>query len=186
MPAAAFDVLADVAEAVLAAAVEGLTADGVPIPDRRYIHGGPASTVAYDCEQIAVNLERLDQGGIVGAGGQRNQMPRPGATPLTAFYVCQTVACYPTVERAGNGEIDIPDPAEESAAARGLWSLAFSARRGVVARVNDKTLMDLAPDAPTERRGIGYESSEVEGLRPSTRSPSGGMAAMLFQVRVRL
>ena len=186
MPAAAFDVLADIGDAVLAAAVEGLNADGVTVPARTYVHGGPASTVAWDCELVAVNLERLEAGGRAGSGGQRNTPPRGPVAPLTAVYVCQIVLCYPTVERGGTGKLSVPDAADESAAARSILAASFSARRGVVARVEDGLLTALQTDAPAERRGIGYERCEIGDLLPNPRSPAGGMAAMSFPVRVRL
>lgn len=187
MPTPASDVLADLADAVLNAAVEGLTAAAITVPDRAYIHGGPAATVAWDCDLLAVNLERLEAGGRSGGPGQRNTPPRGPVAPLTALYVCQFVMCYPTVEQAGTGgAVTVPDSADESAAARALYAGAYSARRGIVARVEAGTLTTLQTDQPADTRGIDYERCEVGDLTPNGRSPSGGMAAMQFPVRIRL
>jgi hypothetical protein len=186
VPVAASDVLADLAEAVLYAALEGLADDGVTAPARRFVHGGPAQTLAWDCDLVAVNLETLEPGGRVGAPGQRNTPPRGAVQPLTAVYVTHVVVCYPTVERDGTGSPTIPDAAVESAAARELLATGFSARRGVVARVLAGTLAELQPDDPDDQRTIGYERSEVGPLQPHPRSPSGGMAGMTFTTRLRL
>lgn len=185
MPTAAYDVLADLADAVLAAAVEGITADGAELPARRFVHGGPWTTVAWDCELIAVSFDLLEPGGIGRAGGQRAPVVGQGAAPLTAVYTTQVVLCYPTVDREAS-KPTVPTAAEETAAARLLLAAGFSARRGVVDRIDDRNLTALQTDTPQDRRGIRYEQSEAGALQPNPRSPSGGMAAVYFQTRLRL
>lgn len=186
MPNAAADVLADLAVAVLTASTGGMTADGITVPDRTYVHPGPGNTAAWDCEQVVVSLEKMETGGRPGAGGQRNVPPRGPVSPLTATFMVQVVLCVPTVDRTATGGPDVPADTDETAAARALLAAGYSARRGVADHVKAGTLVDLQPDAPTDQRAIRYERAEVGDLLPSPRSPSGGMGCVTFTVRIRL
>lgn len=51
--------IADLADALLAAAVSAYSDAGVTAPDRRYIHAGQ---VAFDCEQLVVSTTRVFRG----------------------------------------------------------------------------------------------------------------------------
>jgi hypothetical protein len=182
---AANNVVTDIAEAVLASAVAGLVLDAVPLPERRYVDGGPL--VAYDtapnggCEMLVVACERVEAVRKVVGGGQTGRAVSNPDMPtlLVAHYRVHAVTCWPST----NGR-NLPDPDAITAASRRLWEIGFSARRGVVAATEAGTVDAQQPSG--DSRSLRLDTGETGDLIAPTGQPSGATAALTFTYAIRV
>lgn len=179
-------VYTDVAQAILAACENGLTADGLDLPSRRYVEAGEAA--AYDvqllgktgCEALIVAAARPAISGVSrqyapGQDGRATRATKPN--PLTANYTVHVAHCYPAADRGGPPKVDAV-----LAAAERIWSVGFSARRGLVNAADDGTLVGLMPTGDTRATRIGFH--ETGPLNPY--GPSGGVVAVTFGASLRI
>lgn len=111
--------LADTAAALLQVCVDGLTTAGLTVPERQYVSSG---SVAYDCEQLVVTLERL----YPAVPFQDD----PGAPVLrmtllrAATLGVHLVRCIPTLSDGPRGDV-FPTPADLDASGMALLTDAL-------------------------------------------------------------
>ena len=186
-------VLTDCAQGILLACLEGLTDAGVDAPSRRFCEAGAA--VSYDtawlnssgCEMLVVAPANPAVTGVTRGrpSGQAGTVTiSTAAKLLTARYTVHVAVCYPPAQKSGAPK---PDKIEE--AGERLWSVAFSARRGVAkcgASLHENTgwtpLVQLIPGA--DPRATRVEFSEVGDL--VSYGPAGGVVAATWSVALRI
>lgn len=170
--------LGDTAAAVLAAAVAGIEAAGLEAPERRYVEAGPA--VAWDCEEVVVHLPNFGTGRARKATATDGRLTRSttgtGPVLLTADFIVDLVLCVPKVDTdEGGHRVNLPDPADITAASQRLLNMGRAAWQGVYAAARAKTLI------PADQ--LNRPGSSVEVADATTRGPEGGgFAGIRFTV----
>jgi len=79
------------------------TAEGAPLPDRRYLSAGANRGAAWDCEQLTVTLGGIGWGPALDAAPaspRRGSPANVGSVRHAVFYV-QLVRCIPSPGRDG-------------------------------------------------------------------------------------
>lgn len=94
--------LVDTANFMMNELVARLTAEGIAVPERRYIHSGEfAADLAGT--QCAEHLVIAWQGTVHGIpGAEASGAPMTCAVPLTGVYTIFLLRCVPVVTRTGN------------------------------------------------------------------------------------
>lgn len=154
------------ADQVLAAAVAGMTAAGIPVPDRRYVV--PTALVAHDCEQVVVALDQLlpNRGD---AAESRPTSQRCIALAIGVFTV-HVVRCVPVVASQGQ-QVVTPTPAAIDASAVDLLRDPLAVWNGVLAAY---------------RAGTFGHARELVFEQATPLGPNGGLAAWVIRFRLGL
>jgi hypothetical protein len=146
------------------------TANGVALPDRRYIAPGVPAMDAWDCEQLMIGCVGITNGGA--QQGNAGGMPRAGspASVITLRgiqYGIQLVRCVPKVSEYGQP----PDPAEVNKAGR---------QQLIDMGLISQAVVNLASSPPSwVTKEMNVDAGEVAPL-----GPSGGYAAIESAIRI--
>lgn len=151
--------LYDTALALLTATVQAYAADGVELPDRRYIT--PGAQPAYDCPQLTVSVTAVRNG----IPGSEQNRPVANCPPMRyATYRLELVRGTPTLDDRG----DPPSPDELTASA------------AVVLR--DVDMLDRHVRAAA--RGFAGPGVPVFVGATTPLGPDGGLSGVLVDVDV--
>lgn len=143
------------ADAVLAAAVASLAEEGRPAFSRSFVSDG---AVAYDCEQLAVEVETIGQG----LPGGFATGPLDNATGFVASLAVHAVRCAPPMGANGSA----PTPAQIDASATSVMGDASA-------------LLDALRDLAVSCRSV-----LVTGL--TFPGPQGGFAVAVARAQIGL
>lgn len=165
------DRLSELAYAALSAIEAYYAADGTDLPARRLVAPGSAAALPFDCELLAVNVERTfgHEGNIAGETIQPI-LAHVGFALRGASLSITLIRCCPTVEGAGvYSPPRIPTAPAEQAAAFELLEDAMLLTSALTAR----------GAMPTYCNGVALENWRPIG-------PTGGFGGGLLTVRVDL
>lgn len=132
--------LVDAGQHILDTLVDGLTAEGIVVPERRFLHTGE---IAYDfvgtnCgEAFIVSWAAAFQGGL-GEGGE-GVNPIRCSMPLSAQFTIALLRCVPTVNSQGKA----PTAEALDASGENLMIEAWTLNKVIVEKAVDKTLIQL-------------------------------------------
>lgn len=164
--------LGELADAVLDCVVAGFVTEGVGLPDRRLVAPGTSAALPFDCELLAVNLDRTfgHEGNIAGETIQA-LFAHPGFALRGASLTVTLVRCSPTVEGGAvyAGTVQVPSVAEEEAAAHEQLADAMVMTNALTAR----------NALPTYCNGVAIENWTAIG-------PAGGFGGGILRIRVGL
>jgi hypothetical protein len=88
--------LKELADDVMDVVTEAFAAEAIVLPDRRFISNG---AVAYDCEQLSVEMAALGVGTLV---ADRQGMPHPGESPTVQIQIALIRDCMAIPDEDGN------------------------------------------------------------------------------------
>ena len=146
--------LGTTAERILAAFVVALEAQGVDVPGVRFV--SPGADLAWDGEQLSVNLLGIDQGG---AGVPEGVTMYPTATRFAAQFSVMLIREVPALSEDSRLENMLPSPQEAQAAAErtindaggmALASVAVHAQYLVSGPGEDFVVGPVAPFGPQD------------------------------------
>lgn len=120
--------LADTAQTLLEVVAAGLATAGLSVPTRQYVTAG---SVAYDCEQLVVSLERLYPG-IPFADDPANPVLRCVLLRAASLTV-HLVRCIPVLHDGPRGGTIVPTSDELGASGAGLLTDALVVPKVIVA-----------------------------------------------------
>ena len=156
--------LATLATDILTALVAELTADGITVPDRRYVHAGE---VAWDCEQFVVSLKAMRP---TMTGGADVLPTGPGGCVVlrSAVFELSLIHCAPE---------PFQDGSRPTSVALNTWGIgrcddALSLMRGVVRAHNAGSFGEVCSQVRIE---------EVNSL-----GPDGGYGGVAVTIAVQL
>ena len=154
----------DLAVKLLGLVADGLTQQGITVPDRQYI--SPGADLVFDCEQLTVRMTRI----IPGTQGTDSPVPAVTHRKLrkSVELFVTLVRCVPTMHNDGSP----PTVAEYEPATQVLFNDAI-ALRITVEDIEHKHLL-VPPNVPAS---VG---------QLSTVGPLGGFAAneMMYSVEI--
>lgn len=168
--------LVTLAHATLDAVVAGFAAAAVPLPGRQFVAPGTSAALPFDCEFLAVNLERTfgHEGNVAGETVQPI-LAHPGFALRGAGLVITLVRCTPTV--AGgvelSGRVKVPSLIAETAAADALLTDGM---------VLTNAILDGARNGGA--LGTCCNGAAVEGWRAI--GPAGGFGGSILTIRLNL
>lgn len=167
--------LVDLAHATLDAIVAGFAAAGVALPDRQLVAPGTTAALPFDCELLAVNLDRTyGHEGNVASQTIQPLLAHPGFAIRGASVAITLVRCCPTV--ASGAEYarrpKVPTVIAETAAADAILTDAMVMTNAVIAGARNGTLGTYCNSAALEDwRAIG---------------PNGGFGGGILTMRLSL
>lgn len=161
------------ADALLEAVVDGFTAEGRPLPDKRLVAPGTAAGLPFDCELLAVNLERtFGHDGNVAGEAVNPLLAQAGFAIRGVSANITLVRCCATVTGAGLGRTKLPSTAAEEADAHSIL---------IDAMVMTNAVLDAARNSAlrTSCNGVALENWRAVG-------PDGGFGGGILSVRLSL
>lgn len=144
--------LGQTAARVLAAFEGALEAEGVDLPDARFV--SPGTDLAWDGEQLTVNVTTID-GGI--PGQPQAGTVYPTTSLLSAQFTISLLRVVPSLSGGGTADDMIPDPAELQQSAEEVANdMLCLARAGI----------QIHGEYKLTSPGDGFEVGPVSSLGP--------------------